>query len=105
MPEVKSTKYHARMPARERDPRISKAFGRALRIGRVRQGLTQDALAKAAQLERATLGRIERGERDPALVAIVRLARSLGMTPGQLMDAMETEHDAEARGPGRELTP
>lgn len=51
------------------------------------------------------MGRIERGERDPALVAIVRLARSLGMTPAQLMDAMETEYDAETRGPGRELTP
>ena len=81
------------MPARERDPEVLTAFGRAVAVARTRQRITQDQLGERAQppIERAHVGAIERGERDPGLTLVVRLAQALGMTPAQLMEAMEEE--------------
>ena len=84
--------YDARVPPSERDPEVSRAFGRAVQIARVRRGLTRSRLAAQAGIPSpSTIGRIERGERDPILSQAVRLALALGLTPGQLMDAMQEE--------------
>jgi transcriptional regulator with XRE-family HTH domain len=64
-------------------------------VARARQRITQDQLAQKAQppIERAHVGAIERGEREPGLVLIVRLAQALGMSPARLMEAMEEERE------------
>ncbi|HRN28467.1 MAG TPA: helix-turn-helix transcriptional regulator [Terrimesophilobacter sp.] len=52
-------------------------FGRRLRELRRARGLSQEALAHAAGLDRSYVGGIERGERNVALNNIHRLARAL----------------------------
>ena len=50
--------------------------------------MTQEDLAEGASLDRSYIGGIERGERNPALTAILQLASALGIAPGRLFDGM-----------------
>ena len=52
-------------------------FGKNLRALREARGLTQEALAEAARLDRSYVGGIERGERNPSLTVVGRLAVAL----------------------------
>lgn len=52
-------------------------FGRNVRRLREALGFTQEALGAAAGLDRSYVGGVERGERNPSLSTIVRLARVL----------------------------
>jgi transcriptional regulator with XRE-family HTH domain len=54
-------------------------FGLAVRELRLKQGLSQEALAKAAQLSRTYLTGVETGRRNPTLHNISRLADALGV--------------------------
>lgn len=68
------------------DPMLAVAFGAAVREKRHELGLSQEELASAAQVERSHMGKIERGEHMPNFVLILRLAKALSITPGQLVD-------------------
>ncbi|MGH6691774.1 MAG: helix-turn-helix domain-containing protein, partial [Gammaproteobacteria bacterium] len=59
---------------------VREAFGRRLRDLRTARGFTQEELAARAGLHWTYVGGIERGERNPALDNVARLARSLGVT-------------------------
>lgn len=59
-------------------------FGRRVRELRHARGLSQEELAHRAGMHYTYLGGIERGERNPALLNIGRLARALGVSPSEL---------------------
>ena len=71
------------MPAA--DPRT--IFGNHLRRLRLERNLSQEKLAELADLHRNYVGGVERGERNIALVNILRLARALRVKPGKLFDS------------------
>ena len=56
-----------------------------VREQRKRAGLTQEALAAASHLHRTELSLIERGERDPRVSTLVRLAHALEIDPCELL--------------------
>jgi transcriptional regulator with XRE-family HTH domain len=58
---------------------------RKLRLDR---GLSQQKLAELADLHRNYVGGVERGERNIAILNIVRLARALKVKPGKLMETI-----------------
>lgn len=60
-----------------------------LRRAREAAGLTQERLAELADLHMTDVGRIERGERDPGVRTVARLARGLGVKPGDLFEGVE----------------
>jgi len=64
------------------------AFGLAVRRFRGRSGLSQEGLADLTGIHRTYIGGIERGERNPTLLMIHRLAKALGIKPTQLFDAL-----------------
>jgi transcriptional regulator with XRE-family HTH domain len=67
------------------------AFGRAVRRRRAEVGLSQEALADRAGIHRTYIGGIERGERNPTLLMIHRLARALGVLPTRLLEPDEPQ--------------
>jgi transcriptional regulator with XRE-family HTH domain len=61
--------------ARIKDVKVQ--FGEAVRKKRIAAGLSQEALADLAGLDRSYIGGVERGERNISIVAIDRVARAL----------------------------
>lgn len=68
---------------------IADAFGTAIREKRHALDLSQEELAARCRLHRTYLADVERGERNPSLVSIVRIASGLGVPPSELLSAME----------------
>ena len=66
-----------------------KKFGEHIRHLRKQRGLSQEKLAELAGLHRNYIGGIERGERNVALLNILRLSRALRVPPGDLFQGME----------------
>jgi transcriptional regulator with XRE-family HTH domain len=52
-------------------------------------GLSQEQLSNAIECDKNTIGNIERGERDPRLTTLARIADGLGVTCSRLL--RETE--------------
>ena len=65
------------------------AIGQQLRSLREKKGLSQEALADAAGLDRAYCGRLERGERNFTVMNLVRLAVALGVEPGDIFPPLK----------------
>jgi transcriptional regulator with XRE-family HTH domain len=55
------------------------ALGRAIRLRRVETGLTQEALADAADLDATSIRGLERGIANPTWDVADRIARALGL--------------------------
>lgn len=68
-----------------RQSREHEVFGRALREFRARTGDSQEALAQASCLHRNYVGAIERGEINPTLRVLMKLAHGLGRPLSELI--------------------
>lgn len=66
-----------------------KKFGEYVLKLRKARNLSQEQLAELAGLHRNYIGGIERGERNVALVNIVRLAKALGVLPSELLKGID----------------
>jgi transcriptional regulator with XRE-family HTH domain len=68
-----------------RKAKESVAFGMAVREARQALGLSQEAFADTSSLHRTYIGAVERGERNPTLVTIWRIAEALQTSPEMLV--------------------
>lgn len=59
-------------------------FGRRVRELRKKKGLSQEALALEAGLDRSYIGGVERGERNISLVSIYKITTALGVQVAEL---------------------
>ena len=62
-----------------------KHFGHNLKALRTARAWTQDHLGEVANLNPKYLGEMERGERNPSLDVVWRLARALGVDAAELV--------------------
>ena len=76
------------MPLDLTEPLLA-AFGAAVREQRQQRGLSQEALADLAGLQRTYLSEVETGRRNVTLVNIGRLATALGVGVGELLATAE----------------
>jgi transcriptional regulator with XRE-family HTH domain len=67
---------------------IATRFGTNLARRRKRAHLSQEELAVRASLHRTAVGQLERGERVARVDTLVKLAGSLDLPPGELLDGM-----------------
>jgi transcriptional regulator with XRE-family HTH domain len=63
------------------------AFGSTVRALREAHGLSQEALADLAGVDRSYMGGIERGAHNVALINIQRIATALDKTVAELMES------------------
>lgn len=71
----------ARQPAKH--PALKK-LGARIRVLRLERGLSQEALADAAKIGRSYMSGIERGVRNCSTLHLVRIARALDASVGEL---------------------
>jgi XRE family transcriptional regulator, regulator of sulfur utilization len=71
------------------DPGVARAFGEVVRELRVARGIAQDALALMASVDRSYFGKLERGERQPSLALLLRIATALGISGAELVTKAE----------------
>ncbi|MCY1464280.1 transcriptional regulator, y4mF family [compost metagenome] len=64
-------------------------FGKVLRQKRKEAGLTQDKLAEQADIQRTYVSMLERGEYQPTITIIFKLAKGLACTPASLVADLE----------------
>ena len=75
------------------------ALGLEIREARLAKGWTQDDLAAAADTDRAYIGNLETGRRNPALSTLARIAAALGVN----VSALTASAEALERASGLEL--
>ncbi len=68
----------------ERKRQRANRFGKAVRKARTAAGLTQEDLADRSGLDRSYIGGVERGERNPTLTVIEKIADGLGISIAEL---------------------
>ncbi|MCC6959509.1 MAG: helix-turn-helix transcriptional regulator [Dehalococcoidia bacterium] len=71
------------------------AIGAVIRERRLQRGLSQEALAEAADLHRNYVGLVERGQHSASLAALAAIAGALGLKASELIRLAETGQLAE----------
>jgi transcriptional regulator with XRE-family HTH domain len=61
------------------------ALGQAIKLSRAEIGISQEALAVDADLDRSYLGGIERGEHNLTLINLAKISNALGLSPSDLL--------------------
>ena len=73
---------------RKRDP-ILCSFGQSVAKHRRDKGLSQEALAETADIDRTYLSDIERGVRNPGIKNVILIAKALGISPADLLKGVK----------------
>ncbi|MDQ3933242.1 MAG: helix-turn-helix transcriptional regulator [Actinomycetota bacterium] len=66
-------------------PSPADTFARNLRRARESAGLSQEALADKADMHRNEISLLERGQREPKIGTVARLAKALGVKSSDLL--------------------
>lgn len=77
---------------------LDRSFGPNLRRLRRERGYSQEKLAQLADLHRTEIGLLERGEREPKLGIIAKLAGSLGVSPNALFEGYDFTPSESGQG-------
>jgi len=75
-------------PPEERHPALT-AFGEAVRRERKARGYSQEAFADACEIDRSYMGGVERGERNLAMINMMRIIEALGMRPAEFFGGVD----------------
>lgn len=65
---------------------IKTKFGRNVKRLRLEKDLSQEKFAFEADIHRTYVSDVERGTRNPTITVVEKLAKALGVTPGELLD-------------------
>ena len=71
------------------EPLAATAFGEVIRAERLKQAIAQDQFALLANVDRSYYGKLERGERQPSLALMLRIAGGLGLPASEILVRVE----------------
>ncbi len=63
----------------KKQDQICLQFGRKVRKLREEQGYSQESFAEKVEIHRTYIGGIERGERNPTITTVYKIAKALGV--------------------------
>ena len=72
-------------------------LGRAIREARAELRISQEELGLRTGVHRNYIGGIERGERNPSVVTVAKLAQALELSPSELFRDAERRREQQAR--------
>lgn len=75
---------------------VKQRFGKAIRRRRRELDLSQEELAERAELHRTYVSDIERGDRNPSLENVEKLAKALNLKVSELFTRYGVEEEPEA---------
>lgn len=64
-------------------------IGNAIRVARKAQGLSQEALAEKADIDRSYIGGIERGEHNLAVINLQKISKALDIKLSSLLQGTD----------------
>lgn len=67
--------------------KVQEILARNMRLARQRKGMSQEALADLAGVDRTYVSGIERQVRNPTITVVAKLAAALGCTTSDLLQA------------------
>ena len=70
---------------------IHARFGRTVRALRAKAGYSQESFADAIHIHRTSMGMLERGDGNPTLETLVKIARGLDVSLSELFLAVERD--------------
>lgn len=72
--------------------KIAVAFGNIIKKARKETGISQQQLADRCKLNRTYISLLERGERQPTVTSIIKIARILKVKPSEMFQEYENDH-------------
>jgi len=69
-----------------KDSIFIKKFGMKVKLERIKQSLSQEKLAELADLNKNSIGSIERGETSPSIDTVNAIANAFGISICELVD-------------------
>jgi DNA-binding XRE family transcriptional regulator len=84
---------------------LSDIFGQTVRSLRAAAGYSQESFADAIGVHRTYMGTLERGDANPTLDMIARIARGLRLTLTTLFQAVEAGHTGGTGAGTSDVTP
>lgn len=71
--------------SKNRQDPVLLALGGAIKRLRLERDISQEKLALLAEVDRSYVGRVERGDNNPAILTLARLAKALNVSVAKLM--------------------
>ena len=76
----------SRALAKEKSLTLRLVFARNIRLARIHAGISQEGLAAEADLDRAFVGTLERGQRNISIDNVELIAKAIGIPAHELLD-------------------
>ena len=86
-------KYLDSGPQRQESEVLRRSLGEVLKEHRTRCGMTQEFVAEALGVSRQAVSKWENGTADPSTSNLLKLAKLYGITPEELIRAVQTEQE------------
>lgn len=72
---------------------VGKKFGELLKKLREEKNISQESLANEVDLDRTFISLMERGERQPSLATLFKLAAGLDKKPSEIIKQLEDSYE------------
>ena len=84
-------KYLNSSPQRQEEEILRRSLGEVLKDHRTRCGMTQEFVAESLGVSRQAVSKWENGTADPSTSNLLKLAKLFGITPEELIRAVQPE--------------
>ena len=86
-------KYVTGKPQQQEAQVLRRSLGEVLKEHRTRCGMTQEFVAESLGVSRQAVSKWENGTADPATSNLLKLAKLYGVSPEELLRAVQTEQE------------